>query len=200
MQSGTRRSQPRKRKLRAAIFGTGFVGRIHVEGVRRLGTVEVPAIAASGPVKARRFADEVGVTRSTGDYRELLSGPAIDAVHICTPNHLHFPMAKAAMEAGKHVLCEKPLALTSVQAQELVRIALERNLVNCTCHNLRYYPQVQNMRRLREAGELGEIHSVQGAYLQDWLLYDTDYNWRIERRMGPLSHLCRHRNALVRHG
>jgi predicted dehydrogenase len=176
-----------KRRLRAAIFGTGFVGRIHVEGVRRLGTVEVAAIAASGPVKARRFADEVGVNRSTGDYRELLSDPAIDAIHVCTPNHLHFPMAKAAMEAGKHVLCEKPLALTSVQAQKLVRIALERNLVNCTCHNLRYYPQVQNMRRLREAGELGEIHSVQGTYSQDWLLYPTDYNWRIERTMNGHS-------------
>jgi predicted dehydrogenase len=74
--------------------------------------VEVAAIAASGPAKARRFADEVGVNRSSGDYRELLSEPAIDAVHICTPNVLHFPMAKAAMEASKHVLCEKPLALT----------------------------------------------------------------------------------------
>jgi predicted dehydrogenase len=181
-QSGMRR----KRKLTTAVFGTGFVGRIHVEGIRRLGTVEVAAIAASGPEKARQFADEVGVNRSSGDYRELLSDPAIDAVHICTPNALHFPMAKAAMEAGKHVLCEKPLALTSAQAQKLVRIARERNLVNCTCHNLRYYPQVQNMRRLHEAGELGEIHTVQGTYSQDWLLYHTDYNWRIERRLnGP---------------
>jgi predicted dehydrogenase len=94
-------------------------------------------------------------------------------------------MAKAAMAAGKHVLCEKPLALTSVQAQKLIRIARERNIVNCTCHNLRT-TQVQNMRRVREAGELGEIHSAQGTYWQDWLLYDTDYNWRIERRMnGP---------------
>ena len=177
----------RKRKLRAAIFGTGFVGRLHVEGVRRLGTVEVVAIAASDPVKARRFADEVGVNRSSGDYRELLSDPAIDAVHICTPNVLHFPMAKATMETGKHVLCEKPLALTSAQAQKLIRIARERNLVNCTCHNLRYYPQVQNMRRLCEAGELGEIHSVQGTYSQDWLLYDTDYNWRIESRLNGQS-------------
>jgi predicted dehydrogenase len=162
------------------------MGRIHVEGIRRLGTVDVAAVAASSPVKARQFAAEAGVNRSSGDYRELLADPAIDAVHICTPNILHFPMAKAAMEAGKHVLCEKPLALTSAQAQKLVRIARERNLVNCTCHNFRYYPQVQNMRRLREAGELGDIHSVQGTYSQDWLLYETDYNWRTERRLnGP---------------
>jgi predicted dehydrogenase len=89
-------------------------------------------------------------------------------------------MAKAALEAGKHVLCEKPLALTSEQAVEMVRLAKEKNLANCTFHNLRYYAQVQNMRRLREAGELGEILAVQGTYSQDWLLYDTDYNWRIE--------------------
>ncbi len=95
-------------------------------------------------------------------------------------------MEKAAMEAGKHVLCEKPLALSSVEAAEMVRIANERNLANCTFHNLRYYPQVQNMRRMREAGELGEIYVVQGTYSQDWLFYDTDYNWRVDRKAnGP---------------
>jgi len=170
-----------KKKLRAAIFGAGFIGRVHAEAVRRLGNVEVAAVAASNVEKAARFADELGIEEFSGDYRELLSDPAIDAVHICTPNALHFSMAKEAMEAGKHVLCEKPLALSSGEAAEMVRIARERNLANCTCHNLRYYPQVQNMRRMREAGELGEIYSVQGTYSQDWLLYDTDYSWRIER-------------------
>lgn len=156
------------------------MGRVHSEGIRRLGNVEIVGIAASGADKARAFADEISVERSTGDYRELLADPEIDAVHICTPNALHFPMSKAALEAGKHVLCEKPLAMSSEQASEMVRIAKERNLANCTFHNLRYYPQVQNMRRMREAGELGEIYAVQGTYSQDWLLYDTDYNWRIE--------------------
>lgn len=171
---------PRKKILKTAVFGTGFMGRLHVEAVRRLGNVNVVAIAASGLEKARRFADQVSVRGASGDYRELLSDPTIDAVHICTPNHLHFAMAKDALEAGKHVLCEKPLALTSAEAKDLVQIAQERNLANCTCHNFRFYPQVQNMRYLREAGELGEIHTVQGTYSQDWLLYDTDYNWRIE--------------------
>src|SRR5580704_6681677 len=168
------------KKLKAAVFGTGFMGRLHTEGIRRLGNVEVAAIAASSDEKARRFGDEVGVARSTGDYRELLSDPAIDAVHICTPNALHFPMAKAAMEAGKHVLCEKPLALTCDEGAEMVHIAKERNLANCTFHNMRFYPQVQNMRQMREEGELGEIYAVQGTYSQDWLLYDSDWNWRIE--------------------
>ena len=91
-------------------------------------------------------------------------------------------MAKAAMEAGKHVVCEKPLAVSIDEARQLVELAAKKKLRNCTNHNLRYYPMVQHMRRMREAGELGEILVVQGTYSQDWLLYDTDWNWRIDSR------------------
>lgn len=175
------------KKIRTAIFGTGFMGKVHTEGVRRLGNVEVAAIAASSPAKARQFADELGIERSSGDYREILADPSIDAVHVCTPNALHFPMSKAAMKAGKHVLCEKPLAMSIAEATEMVQIAHDRNLANCTFHNLRYYPQVQNMRRMREAGELGDIYAVQGTYSQDWLLFDTDYNWRLDKESNGRS-------------
>ena len=168
------------KKIRTVIFGTGFMGRVHTEGIRRLGNVEVAGIAARTTDQARRFADELSIPRATGDYRDFLSDPDIDAVHVCTPNSLHFPMAKAALEAGKHVLCEKPLATSVTEAREMIRLAKEKNLANCTFHNLRYYPQVQNMRRICEAGELGGIQVVQGTYSQDWLLYDTDWNWRIE--------------------
>jgi len=168
------------KKLRTAVFGTGFMGRVHTEGIRRLGNVEVVAIAASSEEKARKFADEVSVPGATGDYRTLLADPTLDAVHVCTPNALHFPMAMAALEAGKNVLCEKPLATTVAEAEQLVAKAKAKGLANCTFHNLRYYPMVQQMRRLREAGELGEIYAVQGTYSQDWLLYDTDWNWRID--------------------
>src|ERR1700736_392295 len=168
------------KKLKAAVFGTGFMGRVHTEGIRRLGNVEIVAIAASSDEKARKFADEVGVEGATGDYRSLLSQSDLDAVHICTPNTLHFPMAMAALEAGKNVLCEKPLATSVEEARKLVAKAKEKGLANCTFHNLRYYPMVQQIRALREAGELGEIYAVQGTYSQDWLLYDTDWNWRID--------------------
>jgi len=171
------------KKINAVIFGTGFMGRVHTEGLRRLGNVEVAGIAARTPDQARRFADELSIDRATGDYRELLGDPAVDAVHICTPDDLHFPMAMAALAAGKHVLCEKPLATSVAEAREMIRRAREKNLAHCTFHNLRYYPQVQNMRRMCEAGELGDIQVVQGTYSQDWLLYDTDWNWRIE--VGP---------------
>ncbi len=167
-------------KIKTAIFGTGFMGKVHTEGVRRLGNVEVVAIAASSEEKARQFADQIGIERATGDYRTLLADSSIEAVHVCTPNALHFPMAKAALAAGKHVICEKPLATSAAEAQELVDLARKANLANCTFHNLRYYPLVQQIRRMREAGELGEIYAVQGTYSQDWLLYDTDWNWRID--------------------
>src|SRR5580765_6753046 len=100
------------KKLKTAVFGTGFMGRVHTEGIRRLGNVEVVAIAASSDEKARKFARELGVPHSTRDYGTILADASIDAVHVCTPNALHFPMAKAALEAGKHVLCEKPLAVS----------------------------------------------------------------------------------------
>ena len=169
------------KKLKTAVFGTGFMGRVHTEGIRRLGNVEVAAIAASSEEKAKKFGDEVGVARTTGDYRTLLGDPEIDAVHVCTPNALHFPMAKDALNAGKHVLCEKPLAISLEQGRELVELAKAKGLANCTFHNLRFYPMVQQIRRMRETGELGEIYAVQGTYSQDWLYYDTDWNWRIDQ-------------------
>jgi predicted dehydrogenase len=175
------------KKLKTAVFGTGFMGRVHTEGIRRLGNVEVAAIAASSEEKARKFADELGVERASGDYQTLLADPEIDAVHICTPNSLHFPMAMAALSAGKHVLCEKPLATSVAEAEHLVAKAAETKLSNCTFQNLRYYPLVQQIRRMRETGELGEIYAVQGTYSQDWLLYDTDWNWRIEAAAGGPS-------------
>jgi predicted dehydrogenase len=175
------------RKIKTAVFGTGFMGRVHTEGIRRLGNVEIAAIAGSNDEKAKKFAAEVGVERSTGDYKTLLKDPEIEAVHVCTPNALHFPMAKAALEAGKHVLCEKPLAMSAAEAEEMVKLARAKNLANCTFHNLRYYPMVQHLRRVRESGELGEILVVQGTYSQDWLLYDTDWNWRIDSKANGRS-------------
>jgi predicted dehydrogenase len=175
------------RKIKTAVLGTGFMGRVHTEGIRRLGNVEIAAIAGSNDEKAKKFAAEVGVERSTGDYKTLLNDPEIEAVHVCTPNALHFPMAKAALEAGKNVLCEKPLAVSAAQAEEMVKLARAKNLANCTFHNLRYYPMVQHLRRMREAGELGEILVVQGTYSQDWLLYDTDWNWRIDSKANGRS-------------
>jgi predicted dehydrogenase len=168
------------KKLKVAIFGIGFMGRVHTEALRRLGNVEVVGVAGRTAAAARKFADAMAIERATGNYEDLLADPELSAVHICTPNELHFPMAQAAMQAGKHVLCEKPLASSIAEANAMLALAKEKGLAHCTLYNVRAYPQVQNMRALCEAGELGDVQVVQGTYSQDWLLYDTDWNWRIE--------------------
>jgi predicted dehydrogenase len=170
------------RTYKTALFGTGFVGRVHLEGIRRLGFVQVYAIGEPQIEKARRLGAEFGAERVEADYRKILEDKALDAVHVCTPNALHYPIVKDAIQAGKHVICEKPLTTSVELAAGMAAMAREAGLRNCTFHNLRFYPQVQQMRRMIEDGDLGEILVVQGTYSQDWLLFDTDYNWRIESK------------------
>jgi predicted dehydrogenase len=172
-------------RLKTAVLGTGFVGRVHVEGIRRAGNVDLYAIGEPQIEKAQALAAEFGA-KAEADYRRILDDKNVDAVHICTPNALHFPIAKEALQAGKHVLCEKPLATSVTEATELVKLAGETKLRNATFHNLRYYPLVQQMRRMVEDGDIGEVLVLQGTYSQDWLLYDTDWNWRIDSKAnGP---------------
>jgi predicted dehydrogenase len=168
-------------KIRTAVLGAGFMGKVHVEQIRRLGNVEVVALAAISDEEARNFGQTYGIDRTTSDWMSLLKDPKIQAVHVCTPNALHAPMSKAALENGKAVLCEKPLTMNVAEARELVELAKGKGLPNCVNHNLRYYPAVQQIRQMIASGDLGEILIVQGIYFQDWLLYDTDYNWRVER-------------------
>src|SRR5579872_204031 len=177
----------KKRPIRTAIIGTGFMGRVHLEALRRVEFVEIAAIAGRNAEAAQRLGAGFFVPTIATDYRDILRDPAIDAIHICTPNARHFAMAKDALQAGKHVLCEKPLATSVAEGEELVALAVKQGTRNCVCHNLRFYPMVQQMRCMREAGELGEILVVQGTYFQDWLLYDTDWNWRVDTKSGGLS-------------
>jgi predicted dehydrogenase len=168
--------------IKAAIFGTGFMGKVHTEALRRLGNVEVAVVAASSQATADAFAKSLHIPQATADWRSTLT--EVDAVHICTPNVLHYPMALAALEAGKHVLCEKPLTMTASEASELAAVATHKKLANCVNHNLRFYPVVQQARAMIAAGELGEIMVVNGTYFQDWLLHDTDWNWRVQSEHG----------------
>jgi predicted dehydrogenase len=165
--------------LRAGVVGTGFIGAVHVDALRRLG-VEVTGVVGSSPerAEAKRLAP------AYESYDALLADGRVDVVHLTTPNHLHYPQVKAALEAGKHVVCEKPLALTATQSQELLTLAEESGLVHCTNFNIRFYPQVQEARARVERGDLGDVWNVHGGYLQDWLLFPTDWNWRLEPDQG----------------
>jgi len=166
------------------MLGTGFMGKVHTEALRRLGNVEVAAVAGSSQAVAEKFAASYYVPKASGDWRALVDDPHIDAVHVCTPNVLHYPMVQAAIDAGKHILCEKPLTMTAAEARDLVASAARKKVANCVNHNLRFYPVVQQVRSMIAAGELGEVLVVNGTYFQDWLLYDTDWNWRATAEAG----------------
>ncbi len=167
-------------KVKAAIAGLGFIGPAHLEAIRRNPNIEVIGIFHAPAEEAPAKAAQYGVQKAYGTYEELLADDEIEVVHVCTPNFLHFDQAKRALLAGKHVVCEKPLATTIAEAEELVAIAKEKGLVNAIHFNVRYYPIVRQMKVMREKGELGTIYSIIGSYLQDWLFYNTDYNWRLE--------------------
>lgn len=165
--------------IKAAIVGTGFIGPAHLEALRRLPYVEVTALVEVNQELADEKANLLGIPNAY-TFEEMLKQSDIDVVHICTPNFLHFAQAKAVLLAGKHVICEKPLAVKIDEAEELVALAAEKGLINAVHFNLRYYPMVRQMKTMREKGELGEVYSVMGSYLQDWLFLQTDYNWRLE--------------------
>jgi predicted dehydrogenase len=165
--------------LRAGVVGTGFIGAVHVEALGRLG-VEVVGVVGSSPERARAKA----LAPVYESYEELLADERVNAVHLTTPNHLHHAQVKRALEAGKHVVCEKPLAITSEQSAELLELAERSGLVHCTNFNIRFYPQVQQARALVAEGAVGNVWNVHGAYLQDWLLLPTDWNWRLEPEKG----------------
>lgn len=168
------------RRIKAGVIGIGFIGRCHVEGLRRLGYVDVATASRGGLAEAKAKAAEIRVERAYGSYADLINDPDIEVVHICTPNMQHYEQAKQALLAGKHVVCEKPLTMTIAEAEDLIAIAEEKNLVNAIDFNIRYYPLMYHAKAMVENGEIGKILAIIGSYTQDWLLYDSDYNWIVE--------------------
>ncbi len=166
-------------KINVGVVGTGFIGPAHIEALRRLPNVEVAALCEVNIDLATSKAKQLGIAKAC-TFDELLKMDNIQSVHICTPNFLHYSQSKAALLAGKHVICEKPLAKDLHEAEELVALAAKTGLVNAVHFNLRYYPLVRQMRTMREKGDLGDVYSILGSYLQDWLFFNTDYNWRLE--------------------
>ncbi|MCJ7658968.1 MAG: Gfo/Idh/MocA family oxidoreductase, partial [Anaerolineales bacterium] len=173
-----------KKQFNVGIIGVGFIGPAHMEGLRRLG-FNVAAVAEAGQALADEAAERLFIPKAYGNWKDMLDDTEIDVVHIASPNFLHFEQAKAVLLAGKHVICEKPLAMDSKQSNELVKLAKEKGLVNAVNFNLRFYPLIQEARHMVRSGRLGDqIYIAQGCYLQDWLLLDTDWNWRLEPELG----------------
>ena len=170
-------------EIGAAVVGTGFIGVVHVEALRRLG-VQVHGVVGSSHARASERAAALNLPPAYESFEAMLGDSRVDVVHITSPNHLHFPQAAAALAAGKHVVCEKPLAMTSAESGELVRLAQATRLVNAVNFNLRFYPICRHLHQLVREGGLGDVRLVSGHYLQDWLLLDTDWNWRLEPELG----------------
>jgi predicted dehydrogenase len=169
------------------LVGPGFVGAHHVDAVRRLGFVDVVAVAASSESSARRKADALGIPRAYGSYEALAADPDVHVIHNTTPNHMHVPVIMAALTHRKHVISDKPLALNAEDARSLLQAAREAGVVHAVTFNYRGNPLVQQAREMIAGGELGDPHFVHGAYLQDWLLQPTDFSWRLEPEKGGKS-------------
>jgi predicted dehydrogenase len=175
------------KRIGMGIVGAGFVGPHHLDAVRRLGYVDVLAIAGSSEATAKKKADSLGVPKAYGSFEALLDDPDIQVVHNATPNYLHFPVNAAAIAKGKHVVSDKPLAMTAAEAKTLLDQAKKAGIVHAVTFNYRGNPLVQQARHLIARGDLGKPNFVHGHYLQDWLLKDTDYSWRLEPDKGGAS-------------
>ena len=173
----------RRSDIGTAIIGSGFIGTVHIEALRRIG-VRVVGLLEATPELGMARAEALGLPRAYASLAEILDDPAVQVVHVTSPNELHHPQVREILAVGRHVVCEKPLAMTSVESAELVELAASRGLVNAVNFNIRFYPLNQHVASLVREGGIGDVRLVTGRYFQDWLLYDTDWNWRLEKDQG----------------
>ncbi|TDT66197.1 Gfo/Idh/MocA family oxidoreductase [Frigoribacterium sp. PhB116] len=182
----TRRAAASVAPLRVGVVGGGFMGRVHTAAARAAGA-QVVAVASSSPASASFAAAALGVPTAHDSVQDLLDDPGVDVVHLCTPNALHAGLALAAFSAGKHVVCEKPLATSTAEADELVRAARAAGRTAAVPFVYRYHPMVREARARVASGVTGRVLSVRGSYLQDWLLDRDDVDWRVESASGGPS-------------
>lgn len=172
---------------KVAVIGLGFIGKVHVDILLRIPGVEIVAISDVNEKIVTDLAKQYHIEKYTTDWESLLDDPDIDVFHNCTPNNLHYEINKILLGNKKHILSEKPLCLSKAQAKELHDLAIENNCVTGINHVYRYYPTVQEISQLIKLGEIGDVHTIFGSYFQDWLLYDTDYNWRLDKEFAGES-------------
>ncbi|MDW4499959.1 Gfo/Idh/MocA family oxidoreductase [Sulfitobacter sp. D35] len=167
----------------AAIIGTGFIGTVHSWALRRLG-VAIQGVLGSSPERGAECAAAMGAAKAYASLDDLLADPAVEVVHVTSPNHAHFEQVMQVLAAGRHVVCEKPLAMTAAQSAEMVEAARKSGRVAAVCYNVRFYPLNQHAHAMAAEGKLGDIRFVTGHYHQDWLAKPTDWNWRLEADEG----------------
>jgi len=169
--------------IKVGLIGTGYIGMVHLDMLRRLGGVEVAAVADPNAELARAAADRFGIGRVYGDADALIADPEIEVVHDCAPNNVHFDINAKAIRAGKELLSEKPLALDSRESAELVSLAKDHGTLTAINFCYRYYPVVQEAAARARRGDLGDVRAFVGHFLQDWLFFETDYSWRLDPKV-----------------
>jgi len=174
------------KNLRAGVIGLGLIGKQHAESIGRIPGVELVAISEFNNELLESQKEYFGVN-AYADYKEMMDSEDLDVIHNCTPNALHYEINKYAFEKGIHVYSEKPLAVTVGQGEELTKLAKEKELANGVNFNYRNNVMVQDMRARMENGDAGRCYLIHGCYIQDWLLYDTDSNWRLDSKEGGTS-------------
>jgi len=172
-----------EKTMKVGVAGAGFIGPAHIEALRRLG-MQVIGLCEDSLPRAQAKAEELHLEKAYPSFEAMVADPQLEVIHIASPNHAHASQAKAALLAGKHVVCEKPLAMNPGESAELVKLARERKLVNAVNFNIRFYPLNLQARSIVQSKGIGEVYIVQGSYLQDWLLLPTDWNWRLEPELG----------------
>lgn len=173
--------------IKAGVIGTGFIGPAHIEAIRRIGNADVIAICSIDEASAKLIGDKFSIPKIYSEWQQIISDPEIEVIHNCTPNNLHYEINKAAILNGKHIVSEKPLTINVRESEELCMLAEEKKIVNAVNFNYRFYPLIQHARLMVEKGDVGEIFLIHGNYLQDWLFYEKDYNWRLESNVSGTS-------------
>jgi predicted dehydrogenase len=173
----------RASEIGAAVIGSGFIGTVHIEALRRLGA-QVHGLLGSTPERGGASAERLGVPTAYASLADLLADDRVEVVHVTSPNHLHHPQVKEILAAGRHVVCEKPLGMTSDETRELVELAARSGCVNAVNFNIRFYPLNHHVAEIVRDGAIGDVRLVTGHYFQDWLLLETDWNWRLEPGLG----------------
>src|SRR5512137_1709595 len=176
--------------INVAVIGTGYIGPVHIEALRRVSGVTVKGVTDANADLARRTAERYNIPTVYGDYREVLADPSIQAVHVCSPNRLHFAMNREAIEKGKHILSEKPLAMTLEEAEELTELAEKKGIVTGVDFCYRYYPVVLEMAVRVRRGDAGPVRMATGSWFQDWLSRENDWTWRLERAQSGDSNIA----------
>lgn len=163
--------------INVGVIGVGFIGKQHIEAIRRIPKTKIIGIVQDNYDLAKEIAGTYDIEHYYDNMEDLLKLENLDVVHICTPNYLHYPMAKKIIEAGINVFCEKPLSLTSSEAYELSELCKEHNVKSAVNLNYRGNVMVKEMSHRVRNGMIGKPLIGQAQYVQDWLMYDTDYDW-----------------------